>query len=437
MNKKIKSFLRPYWLFYNKTLRFLKRLLIKPIQILPISSEIIGPPKGVYESTEKWVAKTESAPNNIQGTYVEIYPSHSVCRSEPGTLDETVHWKFKIEYQREFPASFVAVVPKGRIWVNKGPVVDSNAVISTDDRLLSDLCLEFRSEPNNHSIFAEWKLPPAHYVEGVAAALTSAKANIYFHWMTDLLPRIELIRLSGIALDSIDTFIVNNYKHPFQQETLTALGIPPNKIIESCKYRHIKAEKLLVPSLPGIPGNTPRWVCDFLKKEFLPLALADRKRVGKRVSDDALAANEVAEKSNRLQRIYISRVKASYRRVINEAEVAVFLEGLGFKSVVLESMTVAEQALLFEAVEVVVASHGAGLTNTIFCKPGTKVIEIFSPSYVNVCYWSLVNQIGLDYYYLLGEGQNLPEGVDPHLEGEDILVKLDSLSKILKLAGVE
>ncbi len=31
----------------------------------------------------------------------------------------------------------------------------------------------------------------------------------------------------------------------------------------------------------------------------------------------------------------------------------------------------------------------------------------------------------------------LADGVDPELEGEDILVKLDSLSKILKLAGVE
>jgi hypothetical protein len=55
---------------------------------------------------------------------------------------------------------------------------------------------------------------------------------------------------------------------------------------------------------------------------------------------------------------------------------------------------------------------------------------------VNVCYWSLANQVGLDYYYILGEGRKPAEGVDLHLVGEDILINLDELSSTLKLAGV-
>lgn len=420
MNKKVKSVLRPYWSIFKDTIRTVKGLLIKPIQTLPISSEVIGPPKGFYESTQKWLATNEPPQNSSQGSYQEIYPVHLIRRAKPGTLDKDVHWKFKIEYEREISSSFIAVIPQGRVWVNKGKIVDYTAVITADDCLLSELSIEFGRLPNNHSIFTEWKLPPVHTIKGTAAVLTSAKANIYFHWMTDLLPRIELLRRSGIALDSIDSFIVNSYNSPFQKETLTTLGIPPSKIVESSKNQHIKADKLVAPSLPSLPGNPPLWVCDFLREELLT----------------TVQAETVLPNVDKPEHIYISRATASYRQVINEAEVADFLSQLGFQTVALESLTVAEQAALFHSAKVIVAPHGAGLTNTVFCQPGTKIIEFFSPKYVNVCYWALANQVNLDYYYLLGEGQSPPEGVDPHLSGEDIFVNVDSLSKVMKAAGV-
>lgn len=425
MNKKVKSFLRPYWRFLKNLVKSSKKVLIKPIQHLPVSSESIGPPKGFHESTQQWAGKLG------ENYYIEIYPSHLISRTEPGRLNEDVHWKFKLEYTRQIPTSFVAVVPNGRVWVNKGKIVDYNATIAEDDRVLTDLSLDFGNLPNNHSIFSEWRLGSVHRVKGTAAALTSAKANIYFHWMTDLLPRIELLRRSGIDLTSIDKFIVNSYSSPFQQETLTALGISSDKIIESSKYPHIKTETLLASSLPTLPGNPPAWVCEFLRKEFLPLACTPQTSVS-----EALAANNEIESLDKVKRIYISRANASYRRIINEVEVASFLEALGFNVLVLELMIVAEQAALFHAANVVVAPHGAGLTNIVFCQPGTKVIEFFSPLYVNVCYWSLANQVGLDYYYILGKGKKPPEGVDLHLVGEDILVNLDELYSTLKLAGV-
>lgn len=415
----VKDFIKPYWLACCEGVRLCKNLLLKPIQWSPISSEILGPPKGFYLSTKNWLDTNQARYDNFyfQETYIEIYPSQTVYRSAPKTLEKKIHWKFKIEYQRKLPAAFVAVIPKGRLWVNKGRTIDCCAVITPDDGVLSDLSLEFARLPKNHSIFVEWKLPPVYYIEGVAAALTSAKANIYFHWMTDLLPRIELLRRSGIALDNIDKFIVNSYESPFQRETLAILGIPAYKIIESCKYRHIKAERLLAPSLPGKPGNPPLWVCEFLRQEFLE--------------------NFINDKPEKVERLYISRSQAPYRKIINEAEVKAFLEQRGFRSVVLEAMTVPEEAALLASAKVVVAPHGSGVTNTIFCQPGTKIIEIFSPYYVNVGYWSMANQIGLDYYYLIGEGKSPREGVDPHLAGANILVNLDALSMLMKLADIE
>ncbi|MDP8963502.1 MAG: glycosyltransferase family 61 protein, partial [Cyanobacteriota bacterium] len=61
----------------------------------------------------------------------------------------------------------------------------------------------------------------------------------------------------------------------------------------------------------------------------------------------------------------------------------------------------------------------------------------FSPNYVNVLYWSLSNEMNLEYYYLLGEGKRPPEYVDPNKVRENILVNLDSLSNLMKLAGIK
>jgi capsular polysaccharide biosynthesis protein len=138
-------------------------------------------------------------------------------------------------------------------------------------------------------------------------------------------------------------------------------------------------------------------------------------------------------------RIYITRQNATNRRIINEREVRDLLSQFGFQCVALESLSVMEQAALLAKAEVIVAPHGGGLTNTVFCQPGTKVIEIFSPQYVYVCYWLISNLVELDYYYLTGivpEGYYLHHFLYPDARTEDIWVDLRDLSNVLNLAGV-
>ena len=162
----------------------------------------------------------------------------------------------------------------------------------------------------------------------------------------------------------------------------------------------------------------PKWTCEFLRREFLPERIRE------------------IDKLDRPERIYISRAKARRRKVINEAEVLKFLGKFGFKDVSLELMSIAEQALLFYSAKVVITPHGAGLTNLAFCSPKVKVIEIFSPNYVNCCYWILSNWVGAEYYYIFGEGKMPPEYMDPFQRAEDILINLGTLSDAIKFAGV-
>jgi capsular polysaccharide biosynthesis protein len=115
-------------------------------------------------------------------------------------------------------------------------------------------------------------------------------------------------------------------------------------------------------------------------------------------------------------------------------QVIKYLEKFGFRSVKLETMSVAEQAACLAAAKVVVAPHGGGLTNLVFCSPGTKVIEIFSPLYVPHCYWMISNLCGLEHYYLIGD--LVDDGTPTKPLHKDMRLDLNSLEKLLTIAGV-
>ncbi len=76
-------------------------------------------------------------------------------------------------------------------------------------------------------------------------------------------------------------------------------------------------------------------------------------------------------------RIYISRRRSPMRRILNEEDLLKVLSRHGFVDVCLEDFDVFDQIMLFSQAEMIVSPHGAGLTNVLFCRPGTKLLEIF------------------------------------------------------------
>ena len=74
----------------------------------------------------------------------------------------------------------------------------------------------------------------------------------------------------------------------------------------------------------------------------------------------------------------------------------------------LETLSVEQQVMLFAHASVIVAPHGAGLTNTVFCAPGTHVMELVSPHYIRTDYWIVSHHVGLNHYCVKGEGVESP-----------------------------
>ncbi|MGL5062809.1 MAG: tetratricopeptide repeat protein, partial [Microcoleus sp.] len=459
---------------------------------------------------------------------------------EPVNLGENLYaCNGKGETAVESPETFVTVLPKGRAWIvpqkNSWMICNAIAIIDAQNRLVPELSREYPGElpgcTKQHSISHRFlnlqpeELPPLEQIDGTVAVLAGLSGNVYFHWMVDVLPRIEILQRWGVNLEEIDWFVVNSCQQSFQRETLKALGIPEYKIIESDRHPYIQAEKLIVPSFAGYLGwLSPRGL-EFLRQVFLtgksrqfPADFAseipgfDRQlRVSTKTTDLSLEShcrvrtahltppdsgrvrtahltslpaestppdscrvrtahltpppaettppdscrvrsahltspetnyfpqkNSVSEsdRANSIypERIYISRSKCSYRQVINEDRVIEILSGFGFVSVLLESMTFGEQIALFSRAKVIVAPHGSGLTNIIFCSPGTKVIELTSPNYIRHYYWAIGQQLDLAHYYITGESFDcypLRQLMYQNPLTEDILVNLTSLKNMM------
>lgn len=386
----------------NKSIKQKARQMVTACaQHLPVSSKYIGLPRGVYASAKEY-AQLRGA-QRIGVEYKPFLPESVSRRSSPQSIDGTIHWKFDGRYQHTDPETFMITIPGGGRTAG-----GMGAVITHDDRLLIDVSRDFSA---THHLFKQLTLPRCRKLAGRVAILATAGGNSYFHWLTDSLPRLEILRkiLSG-GLDGIDRFIVNS-GFPIIGKSLEMMRIPAEKVLFAEASTHLQADELIVPSLPGISGDPPQWVCSFLRESFLPHKADIPPQ----------------------PRLYISRSNARYRRVENENEVVEYLSNRGFTVVRLEEHSFAEQIALFAGAEVVVAPHGASLTNLLWCKAGVKVLEFFSPNYVNVCYWAIANQLGLNYRYLTGEGERPRDGFDPHRVQEDIHVPMNGLRRSVEV----
>ncbi len=363
--------------------------------------------KDVLEKFCKLTGEWEVTSNSIKTiNLIKIHPPSKINLLPSQNIEKKLYPNFKTKLVK-LAGEFIVTVPEARVWADEL----NSVVITSDNKVVRDI-----SSGNGGLIISSSKLPALHKLKGTVAFLSvKFGAGCYYHWMFDMVARISLLYQSSIDISSIDKFIVNKIQTKFHQETIKKLGIPQNKIIESCNYPHIQTDKLIVPSIPYSSGfrRTKRG-CESLKNMFL--------------------SPQISSSSFYPERIYISRSQAVKRRVVNEEAVVKLLEKFGFQTIILESFSIEEQALYLANAVVVIAPHGAGLTNILFCNPGTKIIEFFAPEYILVCYWLISNICGLEHYHLIGE--EFDDNFSGKPINKDIFVDLQKLLNLMKLAKI-
>lgn len=230
----------------------------------------------------------------------------------------------------------------------------------------------------------------------------------YYHWITEALPRLYHVRtfledhilllpesFKGMPFDSIE---------PLYDKEVYWIPMNKNMVLES----------LMIPESPPASGV-------YEKEIFFKL---------RNLYSEAVMGKNIKKKFG--NRIYASRSKALRRRVSNEIEVTATLAEYGFTIINFEDHSFWEQVAMMQETEVLVSLHGAGLSNMLFMKEGSRVIELQKEPVnlvagVNVLYKDFSKVMGVKYDVLFCK----PVKQNQTLYFSDIVVNLQSLKGML------
>jgi capsular polysaccharide biosynthesis protein len=347
-----------------------KHLLRHPCGIFP------GAPRGIISDARVWIDRQR------RREPVDI-------RRGPGSW----YWEYELPTLRPLPAPRSAhptetCPPAWRVMVAGGTalfrLIDSRVlgqegtVISSDNRVFAEFT--YVDQPggiDSHPIFRRRRFPKAISLSGTYATLVYPSAFAYYHWVAESLPRLKLLEPCVAALDGI---FVPGAMEAQMRESLRYFGVRDEQLIALDMGSHYRPQTLLVPKYcNGL--NIPEWVPAYLKARVL---------------------NETTNRPLG-RRLFISRADAAKRRLLNEPELHPMLREKGFEIVQLRDLSFRQQAELFNAAEVIIGPHGAGLANLVFARAGVKVLELVPcPRVGPHLYYSIATAVGGEYWWLTG-----------------------------------
>jgi hypothetical protein len=360
------------------------------LSFLSPSSKVFGPPKGYYANTDEYFEKKPSSGSKTL-LNKETFPSSSCTASE------------KVE-EKLFERHLVAI-RDGRI------NLDPWAFITNDDKLLFKESSCYGPRPEEHWIFRSLKLPKSRRLEGKTLFL-SARTN-YWHLLMDELSDLTLLEINGIKPTGYDRVICESYPYPAGQELQEIFGLGKIRQASLRKDLHIECEELhfltgsfcLSPKAVGlVRSKIMNWV-------------------------ERGSAQDTKEAGTKL---VISRADADTRMWLNENECFEKLAPLGFKLINTSKMSLIDQVTAFSKAEIILGSHGAGLTNLLFMAPESQVIEIRSKEqggeYSSAdCFQQLSNILRLRHHVFPCEGIERKDLKGRSIEDADLLPDPEAL----------
>ena len=246
-----------------------------------------------------------------------------------------------------------------------------------------------------------------------ACILTNPWSNNFWHWTVDTLTQLEGVEYYQQQTGIRPKLIVEPNLRSWQKTSLELLGYQEKDLIIWQDYKRT-VNKLIIPSFrrsyEEMHGEISVSACQWLKNKILSNISS--------LESDSLCLSP---------KVFISRRKALGRRIANEKEVLEALEPLGFVAYILEEMSYLEQVKLFAQAKVIIAPHGAGLTNLIFAD-NPIILELFG-AYVGREFANLARGMGFKYGCL---GCPPPRGEVRQKDG-DMIVDVKQMQNLLAM----
>ena len=228
----------------------------------------------------------------------------------------------------------------------------------------------------------------------------------YYHFWIDTVGDYLMLQDTLPSDLQPDRFLISHGLQPWQDEVLELVGIPSDRVVRYHDHDRFTAEQLLVPvrdkgALNMTPGLVERI----------------RKSVGM-----------LPFESGSSNSLYISRGDSLRRPIQNESDVQSLVEAYGMDVRQLSGMSVREQISLFARAGIVVAAHGAGLTNLMWCQEGTIVVELMPDRHRIPCFRNICQQRNLQHHVIL-----CPQPGSEWAGAAQMHVPLERLSEILRM----
>lgn len=353
--------------------------------------------------------------------------------------------------EREFPASCgPAIDARGRRWTSLERTIEASeglipllgvirggvvlgrqlSVLSPNGDVIFDCSPVLRSasrpgfgnpqDPEQHRALRRYVwLPPPKRISGSLAVVGCAGAGNYYHWLIDALPRLLALRDAGL-LDDDAKVAVPRCTLSAIAESLELIGIGSDRTVALGRYSQVQADRLLVATATCHLIGPTQSAIDRLRQAFLgPASNLDPKAI--RASEQSTRQTEPSRDQTpelrkredaRSRRLLVLRTGA--RAFMNDQVIEDSLRPFGFEPLRLEKVRFVDQIAAFRSADVIVAAHGAGLANLVWCSPGSKVLECFSSDYLNPCFRSLSRAAGVDHNFIVSASdRNRLMNVDP------------------------
>jgi capsular polysaccharide biosynthesis protein len=231
----------------------------------------------------------------------------------------------------------------------------------------------------------------------------------HYHWFCDVLPRIYLLK--DVLKDYTMLLPDTAYMKTIGIRILKLLNLYPGDI-EFIKPRElVKVKCLSLITKVATTGQINSVLIQNIKQ----------------VLSQSVSNNHTPIS----RKLYITRDKTRYRKVLNEPEILAVLKDFSYETVRYEDLALKEQIEITSECKSLISIHGAGLTNMLFMPANGNVLEFRrNKIYHNQCYWHLADSLNLNYYYLFGtpDQDKVIEGP----KGCNLFIPIPDLVSILK-----
>jgi Glycosyltransferase 61 len=219
-------------------------------------------------------------------------------------------------------------------------------------------------------------LPRPTQLAGNWTSLIGRYYGSYFHWIMDALPRLACLD----EFPSDTRILIPAKARPYERDSLRLLELLSRT--RGTDERHLEVENYYFSGPTAMTGVSNPYAVRFLRTRLIP--------------------HGILPKSPQPY-LFITRTGKT-RGLTNEAQVARFFEQRNWSIADLENLSFPEQIGLFRQAKAICASHGAALTNLLWCDAGTKVFEVFAHNFLNGCYETIAGLCDVNHRHLILQG---------------------------------